>query len=370
MTNASVPPGTWDISIRAHDIADNLGPVATVSALIVTNTNVLISNAVQEPGWTGTLTNFFAHYTGVITPIGTKTVDQYTALSAPGAPTLGTQAGGALALTTYYVKITYVDGGGESLPSTEASKSVLLNNLLTVASPAASGLATGYNVYVSTATGTETLQNSTPIAIGTGWVEPSTGLVSGAALPTANTTGWQVFNEFVPDPVTSASYIAPTVDTGYNDNLRVYATIAYGLGFGNTVAPNLSLEIDTWLHGASDPATFVPWIIGFLEMEYLRAELVYSGITPGNVAYITDFTSIIDNPNNVENQVVTISAGGTTVTFPVQFHAPPYVTGTVVSGSGLFMEATSITDTNCVINVYNTSNVSVGGTVNYTATGA
>ena len=368
MTNASVPPGTWEISIRAHDIADNLGVAATVP-ITVTNTNPLISSVSNEPDWLGTITNFFKHYTGVLTPLGTKTVDQYTALSAPAAPTLSTTAGGTIALATYYSKITYIDAGGESLPSSESSQAVLLNNLLTCASPIASGLASGWNLYVSTSAGTETLQNSAPIPIGTNWTEPTTGLVAGAALPTNNTTGWQVFNLFVPDPVTSASYIAPTFDTGYNANLRVYSTISYGLGFGNATLPTMGLEIDTWLNGAADPVVFQPWTIGFINMEYLRAELLYSSILQGGVAYVSDFTSIIDVPNNVENAVVVIAGGGSTVTFPTQFHAAPYIEVTVVSGTALYAEATSITATTAVINVYNNSGTSVGGTVNYSATG-
>lgn len=110
-------------------------------------------------------------------------------LTSPAAPATGTTAGGTLAATTYYVKITYVNALGETLPSTETTQAALINTLLTVTSPAAQTGATGYNVYVSTATGTETKQNTTPIAIGTPWTEPTTGLIAGDALPTSNTTG-------------------------------------------------------------------------------------------------------------------------------------------------------------------------------------
>lgn len=258
MTNASVPPGAWEFSIRAHDIADNLGPESLVQ-LTVTNTNQVISRVVSEPDWNGTLSGFYQHYTGVLTPLGTKTVDQYAA--------------------------------GEE------------------------------------------------------------------------------FNQFVPDPVSSAYYIAPTVDTGYDSNMRVYSTIGTGLGYGQTGTPTVSMLIDTWLSAGSDLGTFVNWIIGFLTFRYMRAKLSYTGITAGNVSYISDFTPTIDNPSNVENVVATISAGGTTVTFPQQFHAAPYVQVTVIAGAGLYGEATSITPTQCVINVFDNTGTSVGGTVNYSATG-
>lgn len=110
-------------------------------------------------------------------------------LTAPAAPALSQVAGGTLAATTYYVKTTYVDAAGETPPSTEASLAVAVNNLLQVASPATVAGATGYNVYVSTASGAETKQNTSPIALGTAWSEPSTGLVAGTTPPATNTSG-------------------------------------------------------------------------------------------------------------------------------------------------------------------------------------
>ena len=107
--------------------------------------------------------------------------------AAPAAPVLSSVAGGVLAAATYYVKTTYVAGGGETLPSAEANLAVVADDVLQVASPAASGGATGYNVYVSTAIGAETKQNAAPIAIGTAWTEPTTGLIAGGALPVVGT---------------------------------------------------------------------------------------------------------------------------------------------------------------------------------------
>jgi hypothetical protein len=95
-------------------------------------------------------------------------------------------AGGALGATTYYVRITYVNPNGETLASAEVSLAVAANNVLTVASPPAAADAIGWNVYVSTATGTETKQNAASIAIGTPFTEPTTGLIAGSALPTVS----------------------------------------------------------------------------------------------------------------------------------------------------------------------------------------
>lgn len=113
-----------------------------------------------------------------------------TAGTAPpvSAPILTSTSGGSLPAATYYVRATYVTASGETAASLEASLKVAANNLLQVASPGPDVLsvATGWNVYVSTTSGAETLQNgNTPIALNSGWTEPSAGLITGAALPQA-----------------------------------------------------------------------------------------------------------------------------------------------------------------------------------------
>ena len=109
-------------------------------------------------------------------------------IAAPAAPVLASVAGGTIAATTYFVKVTYVTPLGETVASVESSLAVALDYLLVVDSPVAESGATSYNVYVSTTTGTETKQNSVAIAIGTNWTEPTTGLIAGAALPASNTS--------------------------------------------------------------------------------------------------------------------------------------------------------------------------------------
>jgi hypothetical protein len=88
MTNAEVPPGTWVFGIRAHDIADQLSPDITTAVLSVINANQSIYSKDEAPLWPGAKNGFVRHYTGVLTPEGTKTVDQYVALAPPPVPVL------------------------------------------------------------------------------------------------------------------------------------------------------------------------------------------------------------------------------------------------------------------------------------------
>jgi YD repeat-containing protein len=103
---------------------------------------------------------------------------------SPPAAVLALVQGGSLPATTYYVKISYLVNGVETAASAESNLMVAANALLKVTSPSSIPGATGYNVYVATASGQEVLQNgSTPIGIGTAWTEPASGLVTGTAAP-------------------------------------------------------------------------------------------------------------------------------------------------------------------------------------------
>lgn len=115
-----------------------------------------------------------------------------TALSlpAPASPVLSSVAGGNLAAATYYAKVTYVNLLGETTPSPEASLAVTAGNLLQVASPPIAASAAGWNVYLGTAAGQETLQNTAPLSLGQSFVLPTTGLLSGGvAAPAVNSAG-------------------------------------------------------------------------------------------------------------------------------------------------------------------------------------
>ncbi|HLJ87759.1 MAG TPA: hypothetical protein VKZ53_13115 [Candidatus Angelobacter sp.] len=103
------------------------------------------------------------------------------------APVLAPVVNGALAGATYFVRITYTTAAGETLAGPESSIVVPANSVPQVISPAAMLGATGWNAYISTATGAETKQNVAPNAIGAPFQLPAAGLIAGTALPLATT---------------------------------------------------------------------------------------------------------------------------------------------------------------------------------------
>jgi hypothetical protein len=260
MTNADVPPGPWEFSIRAHDIADQLGPESVIEFTVV-NDNDLVIDEVSEPGWVGTCSGFVPHPNGKLVPD---------------------------------------------------------------------------NIY-----------------------------------PMSHYTTYDPFDIFVPDPVSSAYYITPTQDIGYDDNLRVYSTSASALGPGETgAAATLGFSIDHWLDGGSDPNTYTSWVSDYVEFRYIKGKITYTGISAGNVSYLTDFTLFADVTNAIQQSgSLSVAPGGSTLTFPRPYHTPPYVTATPITGTALYATCVSVTDTTCVIHVWDSTGTDVGGTVNWTSSG-
>ena len=102
------------------------------------------------------------------------------------APRVTYVAGGTLPARTYYVKFSYRSfTATDSMVSLEAVITVPANNLLKVLSPGFTfGFAAQYwRVYVGTTSNGETRQDTSDRLIGTDWIEPATGLISGTAMP-------------------------------------------------------------------------------------------------------------------------------------------------------------------------------------------
>lgn len=192
------------LSLSATDgITGNSTLTKSVAGLAFASASELVYDVLQSIGTTPVSLTlpitpvpfFYLKNTSNVTgQIVTVNVTPAVLLSAPSSPSLSQSSGGTLNATTYYVKTTYVNQFGETSGSVEANFAAAANNVLVVTSPSASGtgagVATGYNVYVSNSSGTETKQNNSVVPIGTSWTEPTSGLLTnGSAVTVANTAG-------------------------------------------------------------------------------------------------------------------------------------------------------------------------------------
>ncbi|MDA8095594.1 MAG: phage tail protein [Betaproteobacteria bacterium] len=269
MTNASVAPGTWTFAICAHDIADQLSTPVYYDYTVTNENDVILADR-EDPGFAGTLTGCYRHWTGVVVPLDQNVASHYTQWEDFGV------------------------GSTSDNPS---------------------------------------------------------------ALP------------WIPFPVASCTYDTDARDTGFNDTLRVYATMTAVPGPGISGTQQVSFSIDTWLTGSIDPGIWSAWTTSPLQMRYIRGRVT---LAPGAVpAYLSAFTLHCDKPNAtvVDGSNVTIPAGGASITFSQPFHSPPQVTATYVGSGALFASATSITTTAFTAHVWDTSGTDVGGNINWTGNG-
>lgn len=176
-------------------------------------------------GWTVDKINTFANCT-----------------STPSAPTLSTSTtGGSIASGTVYVKITYVNAAGETLPSLQATQATTgSTSTVTVAAPVnpssntipSVGNITGYNVYAAETTSV-VLQNTTPIPYSQSYT--ITSLVTGTASP----------------PTTNTAIAYPSnaeVWWTFNDanNLFNPASMYLSVGAGSSPAPQGFFRLNPW----------------------------------------------------------------------------------------------------------------------------
>src|SRR5579875_1348490 len=204
-----------------------------------------------------------------------------------------------------------------------------------------------------------------------GFVPHWTGVLvpDSAKLASAHSNA-ELFERFVPYPVATSSFTTSVADTGFDDQLRVWATIATRLGRGQNGTAAASLAIDTWLTGASDTGAFAAWTIGTVEMRYLRGRAILDNVA-GAVACLAGFELVADRAPKIENSAasVAIAVGGTSVVFPSPYHLPPNVQVTPLGSAAATATADAITTAGCTIHVFDASGADIGGTVSWVATG-
>lgn len=176
------------------------GPITNVTVsvtgflTVVANNNLVAGQQVTFSGLTNA--TFLNGQTVTVADANATQFDATTAFSTYGPAAEATGAAQYPPATTYFAKTTYINPVGESQASAEGSTSCGVGFLPVVVSPAASGDATGYRVYMSLTTGTEGLQTTTaPITLGTDYPLPVAGVLSGSPVPAINTAFLEVLSD-------------------------------------------------------------------------------------------------------------------------------------------------------------------------------
>lgn len=79
ITNGFVPPGTWELLIKARDTSFNYSAAAASTTITVVQENEVVASVSEAPQWNGLKENFVRHWTGALVP------DSQTLASAAGA---------------------------------------------------------------------------------------------------------------------------------------------------------------------------------------------------------------------------------------------------------------------------------------------
>jgi hypothetical protein len=145
--------------------------------------------------------------------------------------------------------------------------------------------------------------------------------------------------------------------------------MAGALGPGETTgSPDPTFQIDFKLSaGAYDG--FEDWTIGSVNAKTVKPRVK---IVPATGAgYISSFTLVVDTPErSAHAEGVVVSTGGTAVVFDEPFHTTPNVQITAEGATPLYPVKSSVSSTGFTVTVYDEAGNDVGGTVDWTATGA
>jgi hypothetical protein len=259
---------------------------------------------------------------------------------APASPavTTSTTGGSIAASVTRYYEVTAVDAYGQTLGSTEVSVetgSTTSTNANTFTWSAVSG-ASSYNVYIGTASGTETLQSSGITT--TTYTDEAASLATGSALPTSNTTGETHFLDTV------GIFPGSTDNLVYDSNLtqaiasvgatwtgRTDYTPTIGTANGDFNVLNAGTDQAEWVYyGTGSAAVSLAECSSLLDVIPGTTYTVSSLINASNVTSGQPLLRVWTDPG-VGTQVASGGPNaGTNAVFPLTFTVPSGITQVLV----------------------------------------
>ena len=191
---------------------------------------------------------------------------------------------------------------------------------------------------------------------------PSGVLIRDSSKPANQHTRAELFEKFVPYPQAAYTYEAPAFDLGFDaTDVRVWSDIQSALGRGVTVGTaDPQLQVD-YRKEADAYDGFEPWSIGNANFRRLKARLAGEGT---DAIVISAFKPVLDvKEDTVSMKDIAVPVGGLTVPFLQRFHFPPHVNPTALAAGGALRaaNASSVTETNFHLDIFDAAGGNVGG---------
>lgn len=224
---------------------------------------------------------------------------------------------------------------------------------------------------VSVQAGAVTYTRRGPVSALGNFILHPTGVLVPDDLTMADGDNYDIFDNFLVSAPGDCYYPGAELDAGFDDTaLRVYATISSILGAGVVDgAADPALEIDYRLDaGAYDG--YEAWTVGLISARYVKPLLSLDTINDGE-AVVQEFSPTIDKDlvAQSDKNVAIAAAGGSTITFPKQYHEVPRVVATAVATTGLLVVVSAPTATGFTAQVFDLTGADVGGTINWQSSG-
>jgi hypothetical protein len=219
---------------------------------------------------------------------------------------------GTLAAGVYFVRLTYQDATGETVASPEVSFTMTGIGTLIVTAPLIQPAGvTAYRVYISTATGTETLQGSVTVSPGS-WGNYSQSVpltVPSGALPVSNTTACKLrFNDEMTPSFTGYN-VTLTSTTG--QTIPGYPQTWYLAGGS---AGTINITSGTPLYSGSYTVQYPQAIVTtppFNAAQSINGPLNLNGFALQNVAAFSPANLITTAPNPATSGYIRMAPGDT-----------------------------------------------------------
>lgn len=211
--------------------------------------------------------------------------------------------------------------------------------------------------------------NSEPDWFGTlvNFVRHPSGVLVPQGQNASSTYGWEVFDQFSPDPFTSPLYTGVEIDAGSDGDMRAVLTtsVLAATAYGETGTPIYDAEL-RYRTSAGAYGPYEDWVSGTINARYVQDRL---GIDVSVRSYVSMFELLLDAPpvTQLLTQVV-IDVAGTVVSWPTAFRNVPNVQVTPAAAGATSGTAEAVTTQQALIKLWNGA-VQVAGTANIAATG-